>query len=171
MVVDKLPQDVWETLLSYWQEPVAQLLVGQALSASGRRVACQDVSDGIKATLVEIGRLSGVRIVVDLDSLPIAKGVVEVAEALDVSSAALALSASTDFCLCFTCGVDDYRVIERALGSRGKDCTVIGRCEAGSGVWVTDQAGEYIEAPGVEWKHQSGALDSIILDGLRRGGR
>ena len=175
-VVPHLDPDKWEVLLGSWKGLNAQMQAGRALAESGCRIACQDVSDGLRSTVREISESSGVGVVLDLSSIPLFDGVEEVARAVSVDTShsvspeALAISASTDFCLCFTCGPEDYdRVVEELLKV---DVVphVVGVCEDGEGVWVRDDQGEKIAAPGVEWKHQSGDVASIVLNGLRSTG-
>ncbi len=166
-ILDDISDNSRAALLDAWRLPVAQPHVGKILSSSGLRIACQDISDGLRSTLAELASSSGVAIVADLDAVPLGEGVAEVADSLGVPDAALAISASTDFRLCFTCSASDYEVLERAMMSQGEKLWVVGRCEQGEGVWVDATTGGRKPAPGVEWRHQDGDIDVVVLNGLR----
>lgn len=173
-VVSRLKPDVWDELLTCWTGFNAQMRVGRALSELGIRMSCQDVSDGLRATAAELARSSGVGVLLDLERIPLGVGVVEVAELLNRRPEELAISASTDFCLCFSCPEDAFGTVARAVERAGAECHVVGECVEGVGVRVVDDEGNTVSAPGVEWNHQSEdikGVSSMILDGLapRRG--
>ncbi len=165
-IVDKLESEVWVQLLNAWTGLNAQMEVGQALAASGLRVACQDVSDGLRATVNEIAKASNVDVTLDLSAVPLHVGVAEVADVLGKDARDLAISASTDFCLCFTCAPEDMPAIAESLDQLGVTAHVVGECGTGAGVWIVDDNGDRVPAPGVEWNHQKEEIQSIY-DGLR----
>jgi thiamine-monophosphate kinase len=170
-IVPRLPPEKWAMLLSCWTGLNAQMNAGQVLASTGCRVACQDVSDGLRATANEIALASRVGILLDLQMIPLGDGVADVATVVDVDPRELAISASTDFCLCFTCSEDSFRHISHHLSELGVTAYVVGKCVEGAGVWTANENGEKTVAPGVEWKHQSGDIASVVLDGLRPDGQ
>lgn len=166
--VDSLEPKVWRDLLACWTGYVAQPRVGIALSETGRRIACQDISDGLLATVRELGEQSELSAVLDPELIPLHAGVLAVSCLMNVDPVGLGISASTDFTLCFSCAHEDFAEISRALGQSGVVATRIGTFEPGAGVWFRDVSGK-MEAPvGVEWRHQDGAISRVIRDGLGR---
>jgi thiamine-monophosphate kinase len=96
-----------------------------------------DISDGLASDALRIAERSGCRLVVELERVPVAAGVAEIAEQLhdDVYSLACAFG-------------EDYELLA-AVPEPGR-FTVIGRCEEGEGV-VFLRDGEPVELSG--WDH------------------
>jgi thiamine-monophosphate kinase len=155
-VVSALEPGLWQDLLTCWTGFNAQMDVGRALAELGIRMACQDVSDGLEATAAELARASGVGIVLDMARIPVGAGVAEVAALVGKRAEELAISASTDFCLCFTCPAAELDRVVEAVAAAGSECHVVGECVAGSGVGLLGRDGNRRSALGVEWNHADG---------------
>jgi thiamine-monophosphate kinase len=99
--------------------------LGESRRLAGAAHAMLDVSDGVASDAARLADASGVRVVVDLDRLPLQAGVAEVAAGQGMEPGAFAAT-----------GGEDYELLAAVPAdlAAGLPVTVIGRVEAGSGV-------------------------------------
>ena len=113
------------------------LRVAEGKELAGSAHAMLDISDGLASDALRIAERSGCRLVIELERVPVAKGVAKVAAHFkqDVYSYACAFG-------------EDYELLA-AVPEAGR-FSVIGRCEEGEGV-VFLRDGEPVELSG--WDH------------------
>ena len=138
-VGERTRKALYEKLL----EPKARVREGVVLGRYANSAI--DISDGMSKELHLIAEMSGVKILVDSEKLPIQKEVFEVAELLGLDPIEIALASGEEFELIFT-------IPEEHLDKLDFDFTVIGRVEKGEGVYLR-RNGKIKKMPVLGWEH------------------
>jgi thiamine-monophosphate kinase len=112
-------------LIERFLRPLPRLAEGHALAAVGTH-AMLDLSDGLASDARRLAEAGGVRLVLDATALPLASGVVEVAQALGRAPEELAATGGEDFELCVCVAPAD-----RAAAEAAAPLTWIGEVVAG----------------------------------------
>ena len=128
-------------------DPEPLLACGAALAASGAR-AMIDVSDGLGADAEHLAAASELGIEIEVDRVPVAAGVAEVAAAAGRDPTELVVAGGEDYEL--LCAVPRVALRECAAGAKrnGSTLTEIGRFVAGGSVRLRLPGGRSVPASG-----------------------
>lgn len=159
-----------QILLSSWKRPKARIKEGLALAELGVVHACQDVSDGVRATIDQLSEASMISFEIYEQFLPIHPITYKVAAFLNVDPIALAFSASVDFQLMFTVPFEDFGAIQNALHPSEEPVQVENQVQIiGKAIPRTNQSrllrsnGEKFQIPGTAWNQQTNDVTTVIL--------
>jgi thiamine-monophosphate kinase len=148
----RLPAVKEATLLAAWKRPQALVDYGRCLSTSALVTSCQDSSDGLKAGIQSIAKLSDVGFVVEEAALPVADIVAEVAELSDSDLTSLILGDSVDFELVFTAAPEDVPALRDIVQANGFDFVEIGTATESLDVVLRRGDGTTADLPGRAWR-------------------
>jgi thiamine-monophosphate kinase len=152
----QLPAHEEERILQSWRRPKARIAEGSLLADSGLGHACQDISDGLKATIEQISALSGRTFTVRESVLPIDPLTRSLAEFLHVPASQIAMSASVDFSLVFTISPAEEESCREQFTRNGFSLHVIGQVNScGKNLLVYENGDEHV-LPGIIWAQQTG---------------
>lgn len=161
----KLSADTEHELIESWRRPVARVAEGCLLARKPYASACQDTSDGLKATIEQLAESSGVGFEVLRANVPVVNPVREVAALIGADPLALALSASADFQLAFTIRPDDLEACSNEFANNGLDFCVLGHAVGSAeGISLLREDGARSALPGVAWRHQKSDIGSLVVD-------
>jgi thiamine-monophosphate kinase len=160
----ELPAEAERELVEGWKRPRARVAEGRILSSKPFATACQDTSDGLKATIEQLADASKVGFNVSADHIPMSSTVIEVARLIGVDPLALTLSASADFQLCFTIRPDNVDACRHEFTKADLDFHVIGEAtsEPGQARLIAGDGASSV-LPGVAWRHQQADVSDLVI--------
>ena len=121
-----------------FHDPVPRVALGAELARHGLASAAIDVSDGLGIDAARLARASGVRLVLEKESLPVSAALRSFASRAGLDPLDLVLGGGDDYELLFTVPAPARERLERHAGAFGAPVTRIGRAEAGAGAMLSD---------------------------------
>jgi len=110
--------------------------------------ACVDISDGLVADAGHIAGASGLRVVVELDKVPLS----DAARAAGLE-ALRAATGGDDYELAFAIAPEDWPAVQEQAKALGVAVSVAGCFESGDGVDVLDETGQAVDVNATGWTH------------------
>jgi thiamine-monophosphate kinase len=145
-----VPTPVAERLRAAHLRPEPRVGAGLALARAGAR-AMLDLSDGLGLDGGRLARASGARAVIELDALPLAEGVAEIAAAAGRDARLLAVSGGEDYELLAALPPAAAEPARRAVPGR---LTPVGRLEEGApGLVAVERGGAAVDLAAGGWEH------------------
>ena len=141
--------EVADSLRRRQLEPCPRLRAGRALAAAGAS-AMIDVSDGLGGDAGQIAAASDVRLVIELERLPVQAGVGELAAAAGVDADEMATGLGEDYELLVTLPPEHVDGASAAVAATGSALTLIGAVERGEGVVLRAPDGSERRAKGFD---------------------
>jgi thiamine-monophosphate kinase len=147
------PVDRGEGLLDRQLDPTPRLREGRALAKAGV-TAMIDISDGLGADARHLASASDCRLEIDLERVPVADGVAEVAGG-EEAALELAASGGEDFELLVTVPREHSDTAAQAVADAGSRLTQIGYVTDGHGVALRLPGGGELEPRGFDQRRGS----------------
>lgn len=156
-------------LIESWSRPEARVKEGLLLSRSGIGHGCQDISDGLKQTIIQMSEASNLSFEIFEDQLPIHSITMKVAGYLNANPTHLAMSNSVDFQLLFSISPRDLERCRQLFTEEGLSFTVIGKERAHIRNKLKQKDGKLVPLPGFVWNQNFRDVTSQVLrqNGLR----
>jgi thiamine-monophosphate kinase len=145
-----VPEPTADRLRARQLDPTPRLRSGTALAAAGAS-AMIDLSDGLAGDAVHLSRASGVSLRIDAGSLPLAKGVAEIAAAAGREPLELAASGGEDYELLAALPAERLGEASNRIGEAAETTlTSVGEVRSGEGVEIRLPGGGLLEARGFD---------------------
>ena len=149
-LADAVAESTADHLRARQLDPRPRLRSGRALATAGAR-ALIDLSDGLAGDALRVAEASGVALQIDAASLPLAKGVAEIAAAVGRDPHELAVSGGEDYELLAALPPQRLSEASARIGEAAETTlTPIGEVDVGMGVEIRLPGGGLLEARGYD---------------------
>jgi thiamine-monophosphate kinase len=149
-LADSVPASTAGPLRARQTNPTPRLRSGHALAEAGAR-AMIDLSDGLGGDAAHLALASGAAMQIDAGSLPLAKGLTEVAAAAGRDPLEVAVSGGEDYELLAALPANRLTEALNRIGEAAEtSLTPIGQVKAGEGVEIRLPGGGRLEAQGYD---------------------
>ena len=128
-------------LLAAYRDPEPRLPLGRALASEGLATAAIDVSDGLGVDAGRLARASGVRLLIEVESLPLSPALLSFARLAGRDPVEMALAGGDDYELLFTVPASESGRFADPPAEWGVAVRRIGRVEAGAGAFLEEARG------------------------------
>jgi len=128
-------------LLAAYREPEPRLPLGRALAREDLATAAIDVSDGLGVDAGRLARASGVRLVIESESLPVSPALQAFAELAGRDPIEMALEGGDDYELLFTTPAERAGRFADPPAEWGAPVRRVGRIESGEGAFLEEARG------------------------------
>jgi thiamine-monophosphate kinase len=137
--------------------PTPRLKEAEIIAKSHMATSMIDISDGLLSDIGHICDQSNVGVVINKSQLPVACGVLEVEEILELDSMSLVLSGGEDYELLFTAPSDlATGLAEKVKSQTGTEVTIIGEIiPALDGMWLAGDGDQIRPLSPSGWDHLS----------------
>jgi thiamine-monophosphate kinase len=146
-----LPAEIAQRLRLRQLQPMPRLAAGRALADQGAR-AMIDISDGLGADAGHLAAASGAQLRIDAATLPLAEGVLALADATGRDPLELAASGGEDYELLAAIPAERLEAAAAAVGEleKGTTLTPVGGVAAGAGVEIRLPGGALLKPAGFD---------------------
>jgi thiamine-monophosphate kinase len=128
-------------LLAAYRDPEPRLPLGRALASEDLATAAIDVSDGLGADAGRLARASGVRLVIESESLPLSPALLAFARLAGRDPVEMAFGGGDDYELLFTVPAGKAGRFADPPPEWGVAVRRIGRVESGAGAFLEEERG------------------------------
>jgi len=128
-------------LLAAYRDPEPRLPLGRSLALEDLATAVIDVSDGLGADAGRLARASGVRLVIESESLPLSPALLAFARLAGRDPVEMALGGGDDYELLFTVPASKAGRFADPPPEWGVAVRRVGRVESGTGAFLEEERG------------------------------
>lgn len=154
-------EDLDELLLS-WKRPKARVKQGLCLNERSLATACQDTSDGLHTTLIQISEASKVGIKIYECKLPIHPLVSKLSMRSGIPCNELIFGTSVDFQLAFTIPEEKLQECDEAFKQLKESFSVIGEVTSNQQQLFITSENTQQKLPGSNWDQKENYLETLV---------